>query len=316
MKSIIGYIREFFHEQWNPVLFASLAILLLVSFVINYHFDLERNIIQGLSNPLQQVVFYLFFYAVPYVVALILVAISTRRKPILRTKGLWPLMAFCFVLLALYVSLHNVPLFLLRTHPHIFDLVPETFHAYAVRCTSNLLPGLIMFVPIAIYWYVKDRSGSRLYGFSASGINLRTYASIVLLLMPIVLAASFSNDFQAAYPRYKFGLPGLSGPEKSGLVSLFEICYGVDFVFVELFFRGFMVMAFSRYLGSASILPMVVAYAFIHFQKPLGEAIASIVGGLVLGIISYRTKSIYGGIILHLGVAFLMELAGSLHVLF
>jgi membrane protease YdiL (CAAX protease family) len=39
--------------------------------------------------------------------------------------------------------------------------------------------------------------------------------------------------------------------------------------------------------------------------------LSSILGGLVLGVISYRTKSIYGGIILHLGVAYMMEIAGG-----
>jgi membrane protease YdiL (CAAX protease family) len=59
---------------------------------------------------------------------------------------------------------------------------------------------------------------------------------------------------------------------------------------------------------------MVVAYAMIHFEKPLLEALSSIFGGLVLGIISYRTKSIYGGVIIHLGIASTMEIAGAFHM--
>jgi membrane protease YdiL (CAAX protease family) len=57
----------------------------------------------------------------------------------------------------------------------------------------------------------------------------------------------------------------------------------------------------------------VVVYAMIHFEKPLLEAISSIVGGTVLGVISHRTRSIYGGVILHLGIAYMMEMAGSFH---
>ena len=99
------------------------------------------------------------------------------------------------------------------------------------------------------------------------------------------------------------------------LAGVFQLCYGSDFVFVEFFFRGFMVLGFTRLLGIRAIIPMVVVYALIHFEKPLLEALSSIIGGLVLGVISYRTKSIYGGIILHLGIAYMMEIAGTLQML-
>jgi hypothetical protein len=42
----------------------------------------------------------------------------------------------------------------------------------------------------------------------------------------------------------------------------------------------------------------------------MGEAISSFFGGLLLGIISYNTKSIQGGFILHVGIAAMMEIAG------
>ncbi|MBI5474720.1 MAG: CPBP family intramembrane metalloprotease, partial [Ignavibacteriae bacterium] len=189
---------------------------------------------------------------------------------------------------------------------------PE-YRGYALRYASNLLPGLVVIAPLAIYWYNMDRATSSFYGFSASKINLKTYFAILLLVAPVVCAASFGGDFQATYPRYKFGMPT---DANSLAIPGFELCYGIDFVFVELLFRGFMVMAFTRYLGSGAILPMVVVYAFIHFQKPMGEAIGSVFGGIVLGVISYNTKSIYGGVILHLGVAYMMEAAGTLQMLY
>jgi membrane protease YdiL (CAAX protease family) len=56
---------------------------------------------------------------------------------------------------------------------------------------------------------------------------------------------------------------------------------------------------------------MVAVYTFIHFEKPLMEAVGSAFGGLALGLITQNTRSIYGGIVLHLGVAFMMEIAGA-----
>ncbi|MEM9340836.1 MAG: CPBP family intramembrane glutamic endopeptidase, partial [Bacteroidota bacterium] len=81
---------------------------------------------------------------------------------------------------------------------------------------------------------------------------------------------------------------------------------------VELIFRGFLIFAFSRTLGSWAVLPMLTTYAFLHFGKPLGETISSIFGGYVLGIIAYNSRNIWGGIFIHLGVAWLMELFGWL----
>jgi hypothetical protein len=57
---------------------------------------------------------------------------------------------------------------------------------------------------------------------------------------------------------------------------------------------------------------MATMYVFIHFGKPLGETISSFFGGIILGVIAYETKSIIGGIIIHVGIAWLMELGGFL----
>lgn len=93
---------------------------------------------------------------------------------------------------------------------------------------------------------------------------------------------------------------------------LFEISYGIDFITIELFFRGFLVLAFIRYVGQDAILPMAVFYCSIHFGKPLAECISSFMGGLILGIIVYHTQSITGGLVVHLGIAWLMEIGGYL----
>ena len=57
---------------------------------------------------------------------------------------------------------------------------------------------------------------------------------------------------------------------------------------------------------------MAAFYCTIHFGKPLGECISSFFGGLVLGVLAARTRTIYGGLIVHLGLAWLMELGGWL----
>ena len=90
-------------------------------------------------------------------------------------------------------------------------------------------------------------------------------------------------------------------------VITYEFFYLTDFLNTELLFRGFLVIGVSKYLGKDSILPMVAAYAVLHFGKPLGETISSVFGGYLLGVLAYYSKNIWGGVILHITLAGSME---------
>ena len=90
----------------------------------------------------------------------------------------------------------------------------------------------------------------------------------------------------------------------------FELSYGSDFVGIEFFFRGFLVLAFIRWAGKEAVLPMACFYCTIHFGKPLGECISSYFGGLLLGVVIANTRSVWGGLMVHLGIAWMMELGG------
>ena len=72
----------------------------------------------------------------------------------------------------------------------------------------------------------------------------------------------------------------------------------------------FLVLAFARWAGKDAILPMAIFYCTIHFGKPLGECISSYFGGMILGVVSYHTRTIIGGFLVHVGIAWLMELGG------
>ena len=64
----------------------------------------------------------------------------------------------------------------------------------------------------------------------------------------------------------------------------------------------------SRYIGAYSIFVMVVPYTMIHFTKPMAEALGAIVTGTALGTLALRTRSIFGGVLLHTTVAWSMDL--------
>ena len=124
------------------------------------------------------------------------------------------------------------------------------------------------------------------------------------IMVPLISLAATQPDFQAVYPKLKMVAPqGALSDLSSWQAVLFELSYGSDFLTIELFFRGFLILGFAQWLGKDAILPVAIFYCSIHFGKPLGECISSYFGGLLLGIVVYNTRSIWGGLLVHLGIA-------------
>lgn len=151
-------------------------------------------------------------------------------------------------------------------------------------------------------------AGKRLVTFHGlKRANVKPYFILLIGAVGIAALASTQADFQAHYPRFEKLWPE-GGAMQISRILFFEISYALDFYATEYLFRGFLILAFVRYLGPEIILPMAIFYVTIHFGKPLGETISSFFGGMLLGIMAYYSKSIWGGIILHIGLAWLMEL--------
>jgi hypothetical protein len=167
----------------------------------------------------------------------------------------------------------------------------------------------VVTILVSIVWRIM-REEQPLYGMSSNKLHLRPYVIMLLIMLPLIAIASTQPDFLEVYPKLHnvsfFGSPS----EQIAYKLLYELSYGSDFFTIELFFRGFLVLAFVKWAGTNAILPMAVFYCTIHFGKPLGECISSYFGGILLGVITYNTRSIYGGLMVHLGIAWLMELGG------
>lgn len=163
-------------------------------------------------------------------------------------------------------------------------------------------------VPLAYGLWQQQWQATRGYGLTASGFAWKPYGWMLALMAPLLIVASYLPDFQLAYPRYKPGAwEYYQGIWPASTIVGFELSYVWQFVMLELFFRGFMIMALRPFLGEAAVFPMVGVYVFLHFTKPLAETLGSFFGGLVLGTTAFYSGSILGGILVHVGVALLME---------
>ncbi|MEI8082426.1 MAG: CPBP family intramembrane glutamic endopeptidase [Actinomycetes bacterium] len=165
-----------------------------------------------------------------------------------------------------------------------------------------------IYITIPIVYAMLTRQRIRTYGLSLGFI--KTEASLLLLVSPLIAAlawlASSDARFQATYPFYK---TALDDPNSGWKLFGFEIAYGLSFVALEFFFRGFLVHAGSPILGVHSVAIMSFSYCLLHLGKPMPECAASLVGGLVLGFVSLRLKSIAVGVVAHLTLAWGVDAA-------
>jgi hypothetical protein len=158
-------------------------------------------------------------------------------------------------------------------------------------------------------WYQE----SSFFGITFRNFQWKPYLIMLLIMVPLIALASTQPDFLAMYPKLKVISAANAGMQFDWWHKLlFELSYGSDFFSIELFFRGFLILAFVKWFGKDAILPMACFYCTIHFGKPIGECISSYFGGLILGIVVYNTRSIFGGLIVHLGIAWMMEIGGYL----
>lgn len=131
--------------------------------------------------------------------------------------------------------------------------------------------------------------------------HLWIYVVLYLLILPAVIIAAQTEAFHATYPFYK--LANRSAFDFWAWQGL----YAAQFFALEFFFRGYMLRGLARSMGSNAIFVMIIPYCMIHFGKPFPETIGAIGAGIILGTLAMRTKSIWGGVVIHVGVALTMD---------
>lgn len=163
-----------------------------------------------------------------------------------------------------------------------------------------------LLVPGIIHFFVLKRPMTEL-GLSPKGFfkHLWIYALLFLPVAACVWIVSYQEAFQKTYPFYKY-------PSSLTSLLLWEAFYALQFFALEVFFRGFMLNELKHKWGWRSILFMMTPYCMIHFSKPGLEALGAIIAGSVLGVLALRTRNIWGGVTIHVAVAWSMDFASLL----
>ena len=301
MKLILQYLREYIRDI-NGKAFWLVSLLMGILITVNYSLRLERQIIAMDGFP-RFIGFFLLFTVV-FGATWLFQFLFIKWLP-LPSSFFYVLLLSASAIFALKMSVDGLAAWLTAGWPSPWNTYGYMTLNWPVKCV--LVSGLI-FLLWRWWGYEKPVAGLLLKGF-----DIKPYLLLLLCMLPLLAFAATQADFLQMYPKVKRiafidGYDGMVWPWK----LLYELSYGIDFFTIEFFFRGFLVLAFIKYAGKHAILPMAAFYCCIHFGKPMFECITSYFGGLILGVVVYHTRSIWGGLIVHLGIAWLMEVAGHL----
>ncbi|HEY0253695.1 MAG TPA: type II CAAX endopeptidase family protein [Kofleriaceae bacterium] len=161
--------------------------------------------------------------------------------------------------------------------------------------------GYVVMPTIFILSWPKERWRDYHVSFHGFWKHLWIYVFLFLCVLPAVLYASTTPAFRHTYPFYRLA------NRSSADLWMWEALYSAQFLALEFFFRGFILQGLRRALGSNAVFVMIVPYCMIHYGKPLPETLGEIGAGLILGTLAIRTKSIWGGVLIHVGVALTMD---------
>jgi len=308
LNTIFNYIRCHVSEHFHLRLHLVLGVLLAGAFYFNYTTGFHRQVLRPPAGPWLKSLQYLLFYCVPYFGVLYLQRFITG-SPLPRQRSFWWLSAFGIVVLVF----NRITMIYTSDLVFSLDLSPQ-LQWYLWKCLVNFTRTLAFLLPLLAVHLLWDRSESGFYGLAWRHFDWRPYCLMLAIMAVPIAWASFQPAFLKTYPVFRPGLVEKQlGWSPLSAYTLHEACYALRFVGVELFFRGFLVIGLARWLGRDALLPMVFLYALWHFGKPMPEALGSIFGAYILGIIAYSSRCILGGILIHMGIALLMNLAAVLH---
>jgi membrane protease YdiL (CAAX protease family) len=165
---------------------------------------------------------------------------------------------------------------------------------------------LLFFVAVpvlTIRWGFGERVGD--YGIKLHGAfaDFWVYGVMLAIAWPFIFLFSAEASFLATYPFLHLE----KGESLWPYFWCWEVLYFFQFLGVEFFFRGFLLHGLRQRFGAYAIVIMMVPYCMLHFRKPMPECLASIIGALVLGFMSLRTRSIWMGTAIHITIAGLMD---------
>lgn len=142
--------------------------------------------------------------------------------------------------------------------------------------------------------------------------DVRFASKIALLYLPLVVIGTWvlsdSTLFQAKYPHYS------PAGVNWRIFLIYEAFFLLYWIGWEFLWRGFVLFGTARSFGVMAIFIQAMPFAIMHFDKPLPEALLSVVGGVALGALVWRAKSFWIAVPIHAAQMMILDFWCSLRI--
>ena len=168
--------------------------------------------------------------------------------------------------------------------------------------TGFLIPVLLLLV-----FFKKKPSeiGLGLGDWKLASVLAAAYLPLVIIGTWIL---SDSPEFKDQYPHY----------HQAAFNWTFFFIYELLFLFYwigwEYLWRGFMIFGTSHSFGFQAVFIQAVPFAALHVDKPLPEALLSVIGGIALGALVWRCRSFWIAVPIHAAQMFILDFWCSLRL--
>jgi len=302
IKILFEDFALFFRKDFHPAAYTYTVVVTALSILLIYSTDLGKLISANQVPTSNTVVNNIIMFVVMYfLIAVPVIIMRSKFRSISKTaffvKGL---LLMCLIGFADAFSWRDV-----------LDL--QTFssseQSYILKALWRMRNMMFVFPVLIALRLTVDRDVKGLYGLCSGNHHVKAYLHLYIVILPILAVVSFTSDFQSYYPMYKpWNFENVFDRPVWLNTAIFETIYISDFLMVEMIFRGVLVIGMASILGRTAVLPMIVVYVALHFGKPVMETISALFGGYFLGALAFQTRHIWGGVIIHMGIAFIIEL--------
>lgn len=144
----------------------------------------------------------------------------------------------------------------------------------------------------------------RNYGVSAGNISLGIKYTILFSIVMIIIVwlSSANAEFAGRYPHIQ------SAKQSWTIFLIYELGMLIYMFNWEFTWRGYMLFGLEEKFGFYAIFIQMIPFVILHNGKPFLETIGAIFGGIALGFLAYRTRSVFYPVLVHFVTMFSIDL--------